>query len=86
MICQHKIGQKCSYCGITLKQIYVLAENIELFAKVSRGYTMEIDQKYANAGYSNDNCVASFYWCNNAKIDEFTYYEFKMIAKSIRLA
>ena len=51
--------------------------NLEVKTKRARGYSMEVDQKNAFAGYSDKNCVASCYWCNNAKTDEFNYDEFK---------
>ncbi len=73
----------CAYCGISMKQIHKLAENKKLFTKRSRGYSLEIDQKDPYGGYSDKNCIASCYWCNNAKTDEFIPKEFKKIAKGI---
>jgi len=73
----------CEYCGISMENIYDLAENHKLFTKRSRGYSLEIDQKDAFANYSDNNCVACCYWCNNAKTDEFQDEEFKNIAKGL---
>ncbi len=44
---------------------------------------MEIDQKEPFEGYTDNNCVSSCYWCNNAKTDEFDVQEFKEIARGI---
>jgi len=77
---------KCSYCGITIEQINKLSEKKRLNTKRARGYSIEIDQKDSCKGYTDDNCVASCYWCNNAKTDEFTVNEFKEIARGINLA
>ena len=71
---------QCYYCGVTIRQINQLAELGKLFTKRSRGYTMEIDQIDAFGGYTDKNCVACCYWCNNAKTDEFIKAEFKTIA------
>ena len=35
---------------------------------------------------SDENCVVCCYWCNNAKTDEFNYYEFIPIGKEIQRA
>jgi hypothetical protein len=37
----------------------------------------------SNYEYKPDNCVMAFYWCNNAKTDEFTEEEFKAVGKTI---
>ena len=75
----------CSYCGISIEQIEVLGKNGLLNNKRSdtRGYTLEIDRKLPNLEYFSENCCMSCYWCNNAKTDEFSPLEFKLIAKSI---
>jgi len=73
----------CKYCGISIKQINELSDKKQLKTKRARGYTLEVDQKDPFLFYSDDNCVASCYWCNNAKTDEFSASEFKTIAKGI---
>ena len=73
------LGDNCAYCGISMK----LLNNIKLYTKRARGYSMEIDQKDPYGYYSGDNCVACCYWCNNAKTDEFSVQEFKEIARGI---
>jgi hypothetical protein len=61
------LSAKCEYCGISIKEIYCLAEKGSLFTKRARGYSMEIDQKDAFENYSDDNCTACCYWCNNRR-------------------
>lgn len=77
------LNATCEYCGITMEQINLLSEKDQLQTKRQRGYSMEIDQIDPYGFYTNDNCVASCYWCNNAKTDEFDKDEFKEIAKGI---
>ena len=77
------INGKCSYCGLTILHIYDLAEKEKFFTKRFRGYSMEVDQIDAYGSYTDDNCAASCYWCNNAKTDEFRIHEFKEIARGI---
>jgi len=69
----------CGYCGVTIKEI----NNMDLYTKRARGYSMEVDQINAYGFYSDANCIASCYWCNNAKTDEFSFEEFKKIATNI---
>jgi len=76
---QMMIEDNCAYCGISMKQI----NEIKLYTKRARGYSMEVDQKDPYGFYSDSNCVACCYWCNNAKTDEFTVSEFKEIARDI---
>ena len=38
---------------------------------------MEIDRIDPSGDYSKENIVLCCYWCNNAKTDEFSYFEFK---------
>jgi len=71
------IDDDCGYCTIAINLIYKLASKKQLFTKRTRGYSLEIDQKDPYAFYSDTNCIASCYWCNNAKTDEFKYTEFK---------
>lgn len=73
----------CYYCGITLDEISALADEGKLFKKNERGWTFEIDRKKPNQEYTKDNCVATCYWCNNAKTDEFDDKEFKPIGELI---
>jgi len=67
----------CHYCKITIQEIINLTENKKLYKKNFRGWSLEIDRKNSNFEYTPDNCVMACYWCNNAKIDEFSYDEFK---------
>ncbi len=75
------LSDNCFYCGITLKQIEKLSENLELFTRrcyySNRGFVFEIDRKEPYKEYSPDNVVLSCYWCNNAKTDEFSAKEFR---------
>ena len=80
------INGTCSYCGLTIYEVYRLAESHQLFTKRTRGYTIEIDQIDPNGYYTDTNCTASCYWCNNAKTDEFSVSEFKEIAKGVNTA
>lgn len=73
------VVDNCAYCGVSVKQI----NEIKLMTKRSRGYTLEVDQKNPYGNYTDANCVACCYWCNNAKTDEFTVKEFKPIAEGI---
>ena len=81
----HKI---CAYCGISVDQIKELGRAGLLHNKRSetRGYSLEIDRQIPNLEYTPDNCCMSCYWCNNAKTDEFSPYEFKEIARGINHA
>lgn len=76
--------ETCAYCGITIDEVTELANNQKLFKKNYRGWSLEIDRKDSNKEYYPENCVMSCYWCNNAKTDEFTYEEFKVVGKAIR--
>ena len=80
------IKDNCYYCGISISQINELGKKNQLYTKRYRGYCLEIDQKNAYGNYSDSNCVASCYWCNNAKTDEFTEDEFKNIACGINIS
>lgn len=75
----------CEYCGISIEQINELGKKQQLHNKRSetRGYTLEIDRKFANLEYTESNCCMSCYWCNNAKTDEYIPEEFKPIARGI---
>jgi 5-methylcytosine-specific restriction endonuclease McrA len=76
-------AQECEYCGITLKEIIELSSKQKIFKKNERGWVMEIDRRKPNKEYSDENCVAACYWCNNAKTDEFDDVEFKPIGEAI---
>lgn len=78
-------ANECEYCHITTEQIKTLIEKQKLSKKhITRGWSFEIDRKAANLEYTSDNCVICCYWCNNAKTDEFSYYEFKKIGAEIK--
>lgn len=76
-------AQQCEYCGITLNQIAELSSKQKIFKKNERGWVMEIDRKKPNKEYSDENCLAACFWCNNAKTDEFDDVEFKPIGLAI---
>ena len=78
------VNDRCGYCGLSVEDILLLAKKSQLFTKRARGYTLEIDQKEAYKFYSDENCIASCYWCNNAKTDEFTEGEFITISSHIK--
>jgi len=75
--------ETCEYCGISKSKIELLAKQKKLFKKNERGWSLEIDRKNSNFEYSFKNCVMACYWCNNAKTDEFTVEEFKLVGKAI---
>lgn len=83
--CSH--SRYCEYCGINELEIQNLIQNGLLVTKrlKTRGRSMEVDRKKSEGPYSSNNIVLCCYWCNNAKTDEFTYEEFKEIAKSFKL-
>lgn len=76
-------AKHCEYCGISIEEILMLADRKQLHKKNYRGWSFEIDRIDSNFEYKRDNCVMACYWCNNAKTDEFTLDEFKLIAKEI---
>jgi 5-methylcytosine-specific restriction endonuclease McrA len=76
-------AEQCHYCEITLTEISHLIKNKKIYKKNERGWRMEIDRKEPNQEYTDENCVAACYWCNNAKTDEFNAEEFKPIGKAI---
>ncbi len=75
--------KECAYCKITINEIEQLANTKKLYKKNERGFNLELDRKFPNMEYSNENCVMACYWCNNAKTDEFTAEEFAPIGKEI---
>lgn len=74
----------CSYCGITEDDILKLANLRKLRKKNLRGWRLEMDRLDSNYEYTPQNCVMCCYWCNNAKTDEFTPEEFRLIGAAIR--
>ncbi|MEI6755039.1 MAG: hypothetical protein WCK78_17975 [Paludibacter sp.] len=76
--------EKCNYCDITIEEIKDLSEKHKIFKKNLRGWSFEIDRLNSNYEYTPDNCVMACYWCNNAKTDEFTEKEFKVVGKAIK--
>ena len=56
----------------------------KIYKKSLRGWNLEVERKDSNREYSPSNCKMACYWCNNAKTDEFTYEEFKLVGKEIR--
>jgi len=77
--------RECGYCGIKESEIGKLAIKKQIRTKryYHRGKTMEVDRIDPNKPYVLGNIIPSCYWCNNAKTDEFSYEEFKKIAKNI---
>lgn len=78
--------RKCHYCGIDEEKINLLIKNEMITTKrlYSRGKKLEVDKKEPDGEYSKENIILCCYWCNNAKTDEFTETEFKIIAEKIR--
>ncbi len=76
--------EHCYYCGITKAQIEALADKHQLRKKKDRGWNLEVDRLNSNYEYTPENTVLCCYWCNNAKTDEFTPKEFKVIGQAIR--
>ena len=74
------------YCDTNLKEFAQLRQNKQLYKKqLTRGWdSLEIDRKSPNLEYTADNTVMCCYWCNNAKTDEYSADEFKIIANGIR--
>ncbi|WMX15476.1 MULTISPECIES: hypothetical protein [unclassified Aureispira] len=80
-----KNGSKCHYCKVSKNEIELLRKHRLIRNKhETRGYSFEIDRKWPNLEYSNENCVTSCFWCNNAKTDEYDENEFLVVAKGIR--
>lgn len=76
--------QKCSYCGITKKQLdTIYATKGILDSKRRRGRCFEIDRIKDIPEYNSKNCCLACYWCNNARSDCFTIKEFRPIGKAI---
>lgn len=78
--------RKCHYCGINEEQIKKLKVRSMLFTTrlVTRGKSLEIERRQAKKSYDHvTNLTFCCYWCNNAKSDEFTEEEFKLIGPVI---
>jgi len=79
-----KQPKKCYYCGNSEKTIEQFYEKTKSKNKrPTRGKVLEIDRKFDENGYSQENCVLACAWCNNAKTDVFNAEEFKQIGKAI---
>jgi len=77
--------ETCYYCGISEDKIKdLISINKINKKKLTRGWTLEIDRKKPNLGYTPDNCVRCCYWCNSAKTDEFDGVEFAPIGQAIK--
>jgi 5-methylcytosine-specific restriction endonuclease McrA len=76
----------CEYCSIREKDIERLVSYNLIFSKriYTRGMTMEVDKRDPRKEYHKDNLIMSCYWCNNAKTDEFTEKEFKILGQTIK--
>jgi 5-methylcytosine-specific restriction endonuclease McrA len=76
---------ECEYCHLTEDLISDLIGKKEISKKHhSRGWSLEIDRKKPNHEYTKDNVVWCCYWCNNAKTDEFSHQEFKIIGETLK--
>lgn len=75
---ENRAMRKCVYCNITEDQVDQLRANNNIHTKNARGKHLEIDRLNSNKEYWKHNIVLACYWCNNAKMDEFTYDEFKL--------
>jgi len=75
----NKEKNQCHYCGIKESDIEELNKISKIKTKrfLTRGRSMEIDRINPFGDYSESNILLSCYWCNNAKTDEFSYFEFK---------
>ena len=76
-------AKRCHYCDISIEDLTKLSEKKRLYSKNERGWSLEIDRRNSNYEYTPDNCVMACYWCNNAKTDEFTEKEFKIVGETI---
>lgn len=75
---ENRSMRKCVYCNATEDQFDQLSANDNIYTKNARGKHLEIDRLNSNKEYKKENIVLACYWCNNAKMDEFTYDEFKL--------
>jgi 5-methylcytosine-specific restriction endonuclease McrA len=79
-------ASECYYCELTKEDFITLFDKEMIGNKANRGFNLEIDRKEPNLEYTDENCVAACYWCNNAKTDEFNDEEFKPIGLAIGTA
>ena len=77
-------NERCNYCNKKIDDFIKLADNLKIYKKNNRGWSLEIDRIDSNKEYTKDNCVMACYWCNNAKTDEFNDKEFEIIGKAIQ--
>lgn len=82
---EDKLDRGCEYCKIKESDItYLIKHNFIGTKRLStRGRSLEVDRRFPNKGYTEDNIVLCCYWCNNAKTDEFTHTEFIEIGNAI---
>jgi len=73
---------KCYYCKSSIEDLDKFYNLDNSKRKLTRGRTLEVD-RIKDIQYTEENCVASCYWCNNAKSDVFSEKEFKIIGISI---
>jgi 5-methylcytosine-specific restriction endonuclease McrA len=81
-----KLKKECCYCGMTPEQLDLLfaQKKIRTKRRATRGRRLELERVEPNASYEDaDNLRLACYWCNNAKSDEFTMEEFKLIGEQI---
>ena len=81
-----KTEKRCVYCTLTQDEIRCFHELVKRRNKrgTTRGRSLEIDRK-TDGSYTEENCVFSCYYCNNAKSDIFEAEEFKVIGQAIAM-
>jgi len=78
------VSQKqCYYCKSSIEDLHKFYEMDNSTRKLTRGKTLEVDRLEPKKRYTKENCIASCYWCNNAKSDVFFKDEFQEIGKII---
>lgn len=81
-----KLPKECHYCGISQEEINELFDRGEMkpARNGKRGRKLELERVMPKESYENtDNLKLACYWCNNAKTDQFSEDEFKLIAVGI---
>jgi len=84
--------RQCYYCKIKESQIKKLFASNKIFTRRKNNYynSMGIDRIDPNKSYAyrgdKKNLALCCFWCNSAKMDEFTEAEFLPIAAAIRKA
>ena len=73
---------ECFYCKCTIDELSKFYNLDNSKRKLTRGRTLEVD-RISDIEYTEENCVPSCYWCNNAKSDVFSKDEFKEIGLTI---